>query len=71
MTADTGNPLNEAIPFPRYDMPVGPRLPEAGGVGQHQAASYDQPDEFGPFENDLMWELLQSQPWLGWMGSDA
>ncbi|PIG84501.1 hypothetical protein AARAC_009922 [Aspergillus arachidicola] len=69
--ADTGNPLDESILLPRYDIPAGPRLSEAGGVGQDQAASYDQPDEFGPLENDLMWELLQSQPWFGWMGSDA
>ncbi|GLA53949.1 transcriptional regulator family: Fungal Specific TF [Aspergillus niger] len=71
VTAETGNPLAEAPPFPRYDIPVEPRLPQAGGVEQDQDALYDQPDEFGSIENDLMWELLQSQPWLGWMGSDA
>ena len=70
-TADTGNPLDETPRLPRYDIPVGSRLPQAGGVGQHQAAFYDQPEESGSLENDLMWELLQSQPCLGWMGSDA
>ncbi|GKZ39344.1 hypothetical protein AbraIFM66950_012331 [Aspergillus brasiliensis] len=70
-TANAGNLLDEPPTLPRYDIPVESRLPQAGGMGQDQAAFYDQPEEFGTLDNDLMWELLQSQPWLGWMGSDA
>ncbi|GKZ52089.1 hypothetical protein AbraIFM66951_011145, partial [Aspergillus brasiliensis] len=70
-TADAGNLLNEPPTLARYDIPVESRVPQAGAMGQGQAAFDDKPEEFGSLDNDLMWELLQSQPWLGWMGSDA
>lgn len=64
--------LDETLPLSRYGLPVGSNLPQAGDdVGQDQAVFYSEPGEVAPSDNELMWDLLQSQPWLGWMRSDA
>ncbi|KAL4755650.1 Zn(II)2Cys6 transcription factor [Aspergillus foveolatus] len=71
-TLGTENLLDETLPLSRYGLPIGSNLPQAGDdIAQDQAVFYGEPGEVGPSDNELTWDLLQSQPWLGWMRSDA
>ncbi|KAL4756333.1 Zn(II)2Cys6 transcription factor [Aspergillus foveolatus] len=71
-TLGTEDLLDENLTLSRYGLSVGSDLPQAGDdVAQDQAVFYGEPGEGGPSDNELTWDLLQSQPWLGWMRSDA
>ncbi|KAL3440308.1 hypothetical protein BJX65DRAFT_316735 [Aspergillus insuetus] len=68
----TGTLLDETLSLSRYGLPVGSNLPQAGDdAGQDEAVFYGQPGAVGPSDNELMWDLLQAQPWLGWLRPDA
>ncbi|KAF9891413.1 hypothetical protein FE257_004269 [Aspergillus nanangensis] len=71
-TTDTEGLLGASLPLPRYDFLGTPNLLRAGDHEvQAEAALYDQPGGLSPSDNELMWDLLQSQPWLGWMRPDT
>lgn len=70
---DTSNLVGERLPLSSYSRSDGSNLPLAGvDELQDHSAFYNQPGEVpSSSDNELMWRLLQSQPWLGWMNFET
>lgn len=57
-------------PTARMDHTIGSNLDQEGTTDLPDQAVGGQDGQIVPGDEDL-WDLIDSQPWLGWMRSDA
>jgi hypothetical protein len=50
--------------------PIGSNIPQESGIGLPDQGIVTQDGLVAPDE-ELLWDLIDSQPWLGWMRSDS
>lgn len=68
----SSNMTNMATQYPtaRMDHTIGSNLAQQGTTDLPDQAVGGQDGQIVPGDEDL-WDLIDSQPWLGWMRSDA
>jgi hypothetical protein len=50
--------------------PIGSNIPQESGIGLPDQGIVTQDGLVAPDE-ELLWDLIDSQPWLGWIRSDG
>lgn len=67
------NPTNMYNQFPAANIhnPISSNLSQAGGTDLPDQGIVSQNGQVVPEDDDTLWDLIDYQPWLGWMRSDA
>lgn len=65
---EPGAPTNMATQY--NSGPIGSHISQESGIGLPDQHIVTQDGLVAPDE-ELLWDLIDSQPWLGWMGSDG
>ncbi|KAJ5391850.1 hypothetical protein N7509_007340 [Penicillium cosmopolitanum] len=59
------------FPAANIHNPISSNLSQAGGTDLPDQGIVSQNGQVVPEDDDTLWDLIDYQPWLGWMRSDA